>query len=114
MTTPIATSLLPSEVRAGGARAHQLYASALDFERLLTTELTKSLASALGGDDDATEDDGSTGSGDGVTGGSSGGALSQLTGQLPAMLADAVQQGGGLGLAPVLYRSLARADGGGA
>lgn len=113
MTLPIDTTLLPPDVRAGGAKAQKLYASALDFEKLLTTQLTQSLASALSGSgsDDSADDASGDGS-DGVTSGGTDGTLSQLQSQLPAQLADAIQQGGGLGLAPVLYRALAAQDGG--
>lgn len=102
MTQPIDISLIPADVRAAGPKAQKLYASALDFEKVLTTQLTQSLASALKGGED-------TGSGD-DTGDDSSGAdssLGQLQSQLPGQLATAVQQGGGLGLAPVLYRAMA-------
>ena len=110
MTLPIDTTQLPAEVRSAGPRAQKLYASALDFEKLLTTQLTQGLSGAIGdgSSDDASAD---SGDGDGVTSGGSS-ALSQLKAQLPAQLADAVQQAGGLGLAPVLYRALRLQDGG--
>ena len=101
MTMPIDSALLPADVRAGGPKERKLYETALGFERLLTSELTKSLASAIGSSDDNSDsgDDG------GESGGTSA-ATSAMKGQLPDQLAAAVQQGGGLGLAPVLYRSL--------
>lgn len=107
MTMPIDTSSLPADVRAGGAEAKKLYQSALDFEKLLTTQLTQSLADALGGGDGT-----SAGDDDSLSGGSGdSGALGQLRSQLPGQLADAVQAGGGLGLAHDLYRSLAAQQG---
>ena len=107
MTMPIDSALLPADVRAGGPKERKLYESALGFERLLTNELTKSLASAIGSSDDGSGssdagDSGGSGSGSGDT----SAATSALKGQLPDQLAAALQQGGGLGLAPVLYRSL--------
>ena len=98
MTMPIDSTLLPADVRAGGPKERKLYESALGFERLLTNELAKSLASAIGSRDDESD------SGD--DGGASSAAMSTLKDQLPDQLAAAVQQGGGLGLARVLYRSM--------
>jgi Rod binding domain-containing protein len=101
MTSPIDISLIPADVRAAGPKAQKLYASALSFEKMLTTQLTQSLASALkGGDADSGDD-----SGDDAT--STDSSTGQLASQLPGQLATAVQQGGGLGLAPVLYRAMA-------
>ena len=104
MTMPIDSALLPADVRAGGPRERKLYEAAVGFERLLTNELTKSLASAIGGGDDSDSGDGA----DSDAGDSSGtsAATSAMKGQLGDQLAAAVQQGGGLGLAPILYRSL--------
>lgn len=104
MTLPIDSALLPADVRAGGPRERKLYEAAVGFERLLTNELTKSLASAIGGGGDSDSGD----SADGDDGSSSGtsAATSAMKGQLGDQLAAAVQQGGGLGLAPILYRSL--------
>ncbi len=103
MSMPIDTLLLPADVRSGGARAQKLYSTALSFENLLTKQLTQGIADAMkgGSDDDSSSDDS-----DGVTSGGTSSATSQLQAQLPTLLADAVQQGGGLGLAPQLYRAL--------
>ena len=100
MTMPIDSALLPADVRAGGPRERKLYEAALGFERLLTNELTKSLAAAIGGTDEDS-DSGESGGSDG-----SSAATNAMKGQLPGQLAAAVQQGGGLGLAPALYRAL--------
>jgi Rod binding domain-containing protein len=86
---PIDGALLPADVRAGGARARELYTAALGFERMLTQELGKSLAAAFEGDGE----DGSGGQG----------MYAQM---LPDALADGLAAGGGLGLAPALYHSL--------
>ena len=86
-TLPIDSALLPADVRAGGARARELYTAALGFERMLTQELGKSLASAFEGEDE-----------------SGGGQM--YAQMLPDALADGLAAGGGLGLAPALYHSL--------
>jgi Rod binding domain-containing protein len=101
MTMPIDSVLLPADVRAGGPKERKLYEAALGFERLLTNELTKSLASAIGGSDEDSGSDDESGDSSGASA-----ATSAMKGQLPDQLAAAVQQGGGLGLAPVLYRSM--------
>lgn len=103
MTMPIDSALLPADVRAGSPKERKLYEAALGFERLLTNELTKSLASAIGGSDD---DSGSGAGGDSGESGGASAATSAMKGQLPDQLAAAVQQGGGLGLAPILYRAM--------
>lgn len=101
MTLPIDSALLPADVRSGGPEARKLYASALAFEKVLTTELSKSLTAAMGktDGDGGDEDDGGLGSGH------------QLSEQLPAQFASALEQGGGLGLAPALYRAMVAREG---
>ena len=106
MTAPIDISLIPADVRAAGPKAQKLYASALDFEKVLTTQLTQSRTSALNGGDDTDSTDSGDDSGDDSSSSSTDSSISQLQGQLPGQLATAVQQGGGLGLAPVLYRAM--------
>jgi Rod binding domain-containing protein len=86
-TLPIDSALLPADVRAGGAKARELYTAALGFERMLTQELGKSLASAFEGEDAA-------------------GGGQMYAQMLPDALADGLAAGGGLGLAPALYASL--------
>jgi len=107
MTLPIDTTLMPADVRSGGVQAQKLYSTALSFESLLTKQLTQGIADAMkGGSDDDSSSDGSNDGSAGVTSGGTSSATSQLQAQLPTLLADAVQQGGGLGLAPQLYRAL--------
>ncbi len=106
MTLPIDTTLMPADVRSGGVQAQKLYSTALSFENLLTKQLTQSIADAMKGGDDDSASDGSDDGSAGVTSGGTSSATSQLQAQLPTLLADAVQQGGGLGLAPQLYRAL--------
>lgn len=101
MTLPIDSAVLPADVRSGGTEARKLYASALAFEKVLTTELAKSLTAAMGKGDESggDEDGGGLGSGH------------QLSQQLPAQFATALEQGGGLGLAPSLYRAMVAREG---
>ena len=92
---PIDQSLLPADIRQAGKSAQQRYASALSFEQMLTQQLTQQLA------DSATSGD--TGDGaDGDTGGQD--ATSNYYQQmLPDVMAQAVTDAGGLGLARQLY-----------
>lgn len=96
MLPSIDSALLPADVRSGGPKERKLYEAALGFERLLTGELTKTLASAIGGSDASDSDDA----------GDSSAATSARKDQLPDQLATALQQSGGLGLAPALYRAM--------
>ena len=107
MTLAVDSIQLPADVRAAGTQAQKLYASALGFEQMLTSQLAKSLASAMGSGDG--EDGGDDASGTGGSGADS--ATSQLKQQLPSLLSDAVTQGGGLGLARQLYTAMAAQQG---
>ena len=80
MSLTIDTALLPADVRSGGPKERKLYEAALGFERLLTGELTKSLAAALGGSAD--------GDSDSDEGGGSSAATGVMQGQLPDQLAE--------------------------
>jgi Rod binding domain-containing protein len=92
-------SLLPADVRKGGAKAQQLYEAALGFERELVAQLTQGLTDTTQADDGSSSD-GSDGS-DGTD------AVTQLyQDMLPGTLADSIQASGGLGLAQQLYSSL--------
>jgi Rod binding domain-containing protein len=95
MIQPVNNALLPAEVRAGGAKERELYGTAVAFERQLVAQLAQQLektldAASAGGDDEE----------------GSGAATQSYRQALPGMLADSVTAAGGLGLAPVLYRSL--------
>ena len=105
MTMPIDSAMLPADVRSGGPKERKLYEAALGFERLLTGELTKSLASALGGSDESGDSSAASDDSGGTSSGSSA-ATDIMKGQLPDQLATALQQGGGLGLAHALYRAM--------
>jgi Rod binding domain-containing protein len=91
---PIDQSQLPADVRAGGQKAQQLYAVAVEFERMLVDQLTTQLSQSSG------LDGSNDGSGDGTN-------ASPYASLLPGAMTDAVTAGGGLGLADQLYRSLA-------
>jgi Rod binding domain-containing protein len=90
---PIDQSLLPADVRSGGEKAQQLYGVALGFESLLVDQLTTQLAQTSGLD----------GSGEGSGDGTDPSPYASL---LPGAMAQAVTEGGGLGLARQLYESL--------
>ncbi|HTN25588.1 MAG TPA: rod-binding protein [Solirubrobacteraceae bacterium] len=84
-----AGTVLPADVRAGGAAAEKEYRTALAFERVLLGQLTKAMqATVPGEDDDATA------------------ATKTYRDMLPDTMADALSAGGGIGLADNLYRSL--------
>jgi len=98
-TPPIDTTQLPASVRQAGPKAQQLYATALQFEQLLVTELAQQLQST----------DGSSGGTNGD--GSSDGTTALYQQMLPGALAQGITAAGGIGLAGELYQSLAAAQG---
>ena len=82
-------TVLPADVRAAGSGAQQEYRTALAFERVLISQLTKAMQSTVGGEDDA------------------GTAATQTyRNMLPDTMADALVSGGGIGLASDLVRAL--------
>jgi Rod binding domain-containing protein len=87
-TSPL-PAVLPADVRNGGKEAKDAYAAALGFERMLVKQLTKSLSdsAALGG-------------------GENGGSPGAYREMISDGIADAITQGGGLGLAEDLYRQI--------
>jgi Rod binding domain-containing protein len=85
---PIDSALLPADVRKAGKDDQQLYATALQFESVLTNQLAQSLTSSL---KDESSDDGTT-------------ALYEQ--QLPQAFTQGVTSAGGLGLARDLYEAL--------
>lgn len=99
MSTPLelpplpTATVLPADVRAGGASAQKDYRTALAFERELVGQLTKAMQSTVKNDDD----DGSDGT---------DAATKTYTDMLPGTMADALEAGGGIGLADNLYRAL--------
>ena len=87
--------VLPAEVRNGGKEAKQAYAAALGFERMLVKQLTKSLtdSSAVGAGEDG-----------------KGGSPAAYREMISDGIADAITQGGGIGLAQDLYKQVNAED----
>ena len=86
---PIDRALLPPEVRNGTADDRKRYEAALGFERMLVSQLTRQLA------DTAKPADGEESC-----------AASAYRDMLPGAMADAIAQGGGLGLARQIAENL--------
>jgi Rod binding domain-containing protein len=84
-------TVLPADIRAAGKGAQQEYRTALAFERVLLSQLTKAMQATVGGDDDE-----------------SGGSVATKTyrDMLPDKMADALVASGGTGLAHDLVRAL--------
>jgi len=80
---PIDASVLPADIRNGSPERKQTYTAALGFERMLVSELAKSMTK--------TAQDGGEDGGDAAT--------STYRDLLPGALADGIVAGGGLGLA---------------
>jgi Rod binding domain-containing protein len=92
---PIGPTALPREVRDGTPDQQKAYRAALSFERMLVGQLLHSLGdNALGMGSGGDEEDGSAGP---------PAAYKEL---LPNTLADSLTQGGGIGLARDIYKSL--------
>ena len=89
-------ALVPAEVRKGTREDQQAYRAALGFERMLVLQLARSLNATAEGDG-AGEDSGE---------GGLSAVSSAYRDMLPDAMADGVIAGGGLGLAPELYRTL--------
>jgi Rod binding domain-containing protein len=87
----ISGAAIPADVRAAGQEAQDTYKAALGFERMLLTQLTKTMFTTAEGDRDAEGDSAATGA---------------YKDMLPATLADAVTGAGGIGLADGLYRTM--------
>jgi len=100
MLPPIDTTSIPPDVRAAGPEAVKLYGAALQFEGMLVQQITEQMFQS-------TQDDSSDDGDDSTTGGDAGGVgAGPYQSMLPSTLSDAITQGGGLGLAPELYRSM--------
>jgi Rod binding domain-containing protein len=90
MLPPIDTSLFPPEVRNAGPEAEKLYGAALQFEGMLTSQITQQMFDAakdLGGGDEENGDS------------------NPYQSMLPTALSDSITAAGGMGLAKELYRS---------
>ena len=88
-TSPIDASRMPADVRKAGPEAERLYATALQFESVLTEQLAQAIVPAQ--DDSASED---------------GGSSSLYKQLVPQAFAQGVTGAGGLGLASELYEAL--------
>ena len=88
-------AVLPPEVREGGSEAKKAYGAALGFERMLVKQLTKSMtdSSALGAGEDG-----------------KGGSPAAYREMISDGIADAITQGGGIGLALDLYKQVRPED----
>jgi Rod binding domain-containing protein len=87
--SPIDVSRMPADVRKAGPEAQQLYATALQFESVLTEQLAQAIVPAH--DDSSSEE---------------GGASSLYEQLVPQAFAQGVTGAGGLGLAHDLYEAL--------
>lgn len=87
--SPIDASRMPADVRKGGPEAEQLYATALQFESVLTEQLAQAIVPAKGDDPS-----------------SQGGSSSLYEQMVPQAFAQGVTGAGGLGLAHDLYEAL--------
>ena len=87
--SPIDASRMPADVRKAGPEAERLYATALQFESVLTEQLAQAIVP--GKDDSASED---------------GGSSSLYEQLVPQAFAQGVTGAGGLGLAHDLYEAL--------
>ena len=105
-------TLIPPDVRAGGARGERLYAACLGFEQLLTQALTSQIGQTLEGTDPMAGDPGGDGPPSQSIFDTGSDPTSSMYGQ---MIPDALNQGltgaGGLGLADELYRAFAQRSG---
>ena len=81
-------TVLPADVRAAGTGAQQEYRTALAFERVLISQLTKAMQATVGDEE----------------GGDAG--TKAYHDMLPDTMADALVSNGGTGLAHDLYRAL--------
>ena len=101
---PIDNSLLPADIRNGSKTDQDNYKTGLQFEQTLVQQLTQSMADttkAMKGSDDTSSDDGDDSSSD-----SSDAVTDSYNQQLPGIMANAVMQAGGLGLARTIAENL--------
>ena len=86
---PIDRSLLPADVRDASPAQRRTYQAALGFERMLVSQLAKSLSDTTGGEDEQAS-----------------AATQTYRSMLPDALADGIIAGGGLGLAKDLAKEI--------
>jgi Rod binding domain-containing protein len=93
---PIDNSLLPADIRSGSQSDKDNYKAGLQFERQLVEQLTQTMADtnkAMKGADDDSSDGSSS-------------VTDSYNQQLPGIMADAVMNNGGLGLARTIAQNL--------
>jgi Rod binding domain-containing protein len=93
-------ALEPASVRNGSPAVQKAYATALDFEQMLVSQLSQSLTASR-----ETGEEGSEGGSEGSSEASAlagGSANSELSSMLPQALSEGVMSQGGLGLAQQL------------
>src|SRR5271170_5476152 len=93
----------PANIRNGGAKAQDAYATAMQFEQVLVNQLTQQLASSanLDGSDDSSDSSDDSGDDSGSSSSSSllgsGPAASEYQQLLPGALTSSIMGSGGLG-----------------
>jgi hypothetical protein len=96
---PIDNALLPADVRNGSRTDQDNYKAGMQFERQLVQQLTQTMSDttkAMKGASDS--DDGSSDGSDAVT--------DSYNQQMPGIMADAIMNAGGLGLARTIAQNL--------
>jgi hypothetical protein len=101
--TPIDNSLLPADIRNGSKADQDNYKAGLQFERQLVEQLTQSMADT---NKAMTSTDGSDDSGDGSSSTGSDAVTDSYNQQMPGIMADAIMNAGGLGLARTIAQNL--------
>jgi hypothetical protein len=99
---PIDNSLLPADVRNGTQNDQDNYKAGLQFERQLVEQLTQTMSDttkAMTGGDSGSGSDDDTGNG-------SSAVTDSYNQQMPGIMADAIMQAGGLGLARTIAQNL--------
>lgn len=99
---PIDNALLPTDVRNGSKTDQDNYKAGLQFERQLVEQLTQTMSDTTKA---MTGGDAGSGSGD-DTGDGSSAVTDSYNQQMPGIMADAVMQAGGLGLARTIANNL--------
>ena len=98
---PIDNALLPTDVRNGSKTDQDNYKAGLQFERQFVEQLTQTMSDTT----KAMTGGGDSGSGD-DTGDGSSAVTDSYNQQMPGIMADAIMQAGGLGLARTIAQNL--------
>ncbi len=95
----------PANIRSGGAKAQQAYATALQFEQVLVNELAQQLTASATASDSSGDSSGDSSDSSSLLG--SGPAASESAQLLPGALTSSIMGSGGLGnLADTLAASI--------